>query len=98
MITGMMGGQSNGNPFCGREVAITLDGKTATGKVVDKCMGCVSSYFVLPSHLLKGVLWYRDELDEFILTIAFFRLIKQLIFPIIYSTNWHLRIRDAFLT
>ncbi|KAL8694731.1 MAG: hypothetical protein Q9218_000657 [Villophora microphyllina] len=36
----MMGVQSNGNPFCGRQAEITLDGKTAVGKLVDKCGGC----------------------------------------------------------
>jgi hypothetical protein len=37
---GMMGTQSNGNPYCGRMVSITYGGKTITAKVVDKCMGC----------------------------------------------------------
>ncbi|KAL8886190.1 MAG: hypothetical protein Q9192_006525 [Flavoplaca navasiana] len=37
---GMMGEQSNGNPFCGRRAEVTLDGKTVVGKLVDKCMGC----------------------------------------------------------
>lgn len=37
---GMMGTQSNGNPFCGRTVSITKNGKTTSAKVVDKCMGC----------------------------------------------------------
>jgi len=31
----MMSDQSNGNPYCGRMAIITLDGKTATGKLVD---------------------------------------------------------------
>ena len=37
-----MGTQSNGNPYCGRTIAITCDttGKTSTATVVDKCMGC----------------------------------------------------------
>ncbi|KAL8760826.1 MAG: hypothetical protein Q9184_003008 [Pyrenodesmia sp. 2 TL-2023] len=37
---GMMGAQSNGNPFCGRHAKVTLNGKTVTGKLVDKCGGC----------------------------------------------------------
>lgn len=39
---GMMGTQSNGNPFCGRKIQITCEstGKTTTATVVDKCMGC----------------------------------------------------------
>lgn len=62
----MMGAQSNGNPFCGREVAITHNGKTVKATIVDKCPGCVSSYLVLPSHLAKGVLWYfSDGMNEF---------------------------------
>jgi hypothetical protein len=35
-----MGTQSNGNPFCGRNVTINHNGKTTTAMVVDKCMGC----------------------------------------------------------
>lgn len=37
-----MGPQSNGNPYCGRRVRISHGGKTATGTIQDKCMGCVS--------------------------------------------------------
>ncbi|KAL8873777.1 MAG: hypothetical protein Q9174_000816 [Haloplaca sp. 1 TL-2023] len=37
---GMMGAQSNGNPFCGRQAEVTLNGKTVVGKLVDKCGGC----------------------------------------------------------
>lgn len=39
---GLMGAQSNGNPFCGKTVSISYKGKTASGTVQDKCMGCVS--------------------------------------------------------
>jgi len=37
-----MGEQSNGNPYCGRTIAIKCEstGKTSTATVVDKCMGC----------------------------------------------------------
>ena len=37
-----MGTQSNGNPFCGRNMTVkcTATGKTTTAMVVDKCMGC----------------------------------------------------------
>lgn len=38
----LMGTASNGNDFCGRKVQIKYNGKTATGTVKDKCMGCVS--------------------------------------------------------
>ncbi|KAK1654304.1 RlpA-like double-psi beta-barrel-protein domain-containing protein-containing protein [Colletotrichum phormii] len=36
----VMGAQSNGNPYCGKKVQITCDGKTTTATVRDKCMGC----------------------------------------------------------
>lgn len=38
---GMMGTQSNGNPFCGRKVQIRKNGMMVEAEVVDKCMGCV---------------------------------------------------------
>ena len=38
-----MGEQSNGNPYCGRTATITANGKSVVAKLVDKCMGCVSS-------------------------------------------------------
>jgi hypothetical protein len=39
---GLMGTQSNGNPYCGKTITITCiaTGKTTTATVVDKCMGC----------------------------------------------------------
>lgn len=36
----LMGTQSNGNPYCGKTVTISLNGKTTQAEVVDKCMGC----------------------------------------------------------
>ncbi|OHW94581.1 allergen asp f7 [Colletotrichum incanum] len=36
----VMGAQSNGNPYCGKKVKITVNGKTTTATVRDKCMGC----------------------------------------------------------
>ncbi|KAK1979609.1 RlpA-like double-psi beta-barrel-protein domain-containing protein-containing protein [Colletotrichum cereale] len=36
----VMGAQSNGNPYCGKKVKISVDGKTAIATVRDKCMGC----------------------------------------------------------
>lgn len=47
----MMGFQSNGNPFCGRTVMISYGGKTASAKVVDKCMGCKGQSIDLSMHL-----------------------------------------------
>lgn len=40
---GMMGAQSNGNPFCGMTVTINRNGKSTVATVVDKCMGCVGN-------------------------------------------------------
>ncbi|GKT50397.1 allergen Asp f 7 [Colletotrichum spaethianum] len=36
----VMGTQSNGNPYCGKKVKITVNGKSTTATVKDKCMGC----------------------------------------------------------
>ncbi|EFQ29096.1 allergen Asp F7 [Colletotrichum graminicola] len=36
----VMGAQSNGNPYCGKKIKITVDGKSTTATVRDKCMGC----------------------------------------------------------
>lgn len=40
---GLMGTQSNGNPYCGQTITIrcAATGKHTTATVVDKCMGCV---------------------------------------------------------
>ena len=42
---GMMGTQSNGNPYCGKTVTITCTktGLSTTATVVDKCMGCTGN-------------------------------------------------------
>jgi hypothetical protein len=39
---GLMGTQSNGNPYCGLFITIQCiaTGKNTTAKIVDKCMGC----------------------------------------------------------
>lgn len=36
----LMGTQSNGNPYCGKTITVTLNGVSTTALVVDKCMGC----------------------------------------------------------
>lgn len=56
---GMMGAQSNGNPFCGRQAEISLNGKTAVGKLVDKCGGCEGQDIDL-SHALFQELASED--------------------------------------
>lgn len=69
---GMMGTQSNGNPFCGRMATIKVAGKPEVkAKLVDKCMGCEGQSIDLSSHLfnqlseeatgrLHGVEWHFD--------------------------------------
>ncbi|KAI4285336.1 MAG: hypothetical protein L6R38_000761 [Xanthoria sp. 2 TBL-2021] len=52
---GMMGTQSNGNPFCGRKAEVTLDGKTVVGKLVDKCMGCVGQDIDLSHKMFQAL-------------------------------------------
>ncbi|KAL8793366.1 MAG: hypothetical protein Q9195_004044 [Heterodermia aff. obscurata] len=49
---GMMGDQSNGNPFCGRMAQIKVPGKpVVSAKLVDKCMGCKNQSIDLSNHL-----------------------------------------------
>lgn len=48
---GLMGAQSNGNPFCGLKVTIKNGGKTASGTVGDKCQGCDDFAIDLSNHL-----------------------------------------------
>ncbi|PBP16202.1 riboflavin aldehyde-forming enzyme [Diplocarpon rosae] len=52
---GMMGTQSNGNPYCGMTVTIMLGSKTTQATVVDKCMGCKGNSIDL-SNAAFGVL------------------------------------------
>ncbi len=51
----MMGDQSNGNPYCGRRATITLNGKIATGKLVDKCPACGGQSIDLSDHLFADL-------------------------------------------
>ena len=51
----MMGGQSNGNPYCGRMATITLDGKSVQGKLVDKCGACEGQSIDLSDHLFAAL-------------------------------------------
>ncbi|KAI4289362.1 MAG: hypothetical protein L6R35_001363 [Caloplaca aegaea] len=57
---GMMGIQSNGNPFCGRHAEVSLDGKTVVGKLVDKCGGCEGQDIDL-SHAMFQALADEDK-------------------------------------
>ncbi|KAI4115963.1 MAG: hypothetical protein LQ345_003534 [Seirophora villosa] len=56
----MMGSQSNGNPFCGRQAEVSLDGKTVIGKLVDKCGGCKGQDIDL-SHAMFQALANEDS-------------------------------------
>ncbi|KAH7356527.1 allergen Asp F7 [Rhexocercosporidium sp. MPI-PUGE-AT-0058] len=40
---GIMGAQSNGNPYCGKTVTIKKGSKTTIAIVADKCMGCLGN-------------------------------------------------------
>ncbi|KAL8649363.1 MAG: hypothetical protein Q9210_004445 [Variospora velana] len=57
---GMMGFQSNHNPFCGRHAEVSLDGKTVVGKLVDKCGGCEGQDIDL-SHAMFQALADEDK-------------------------------------
>ena len=41
-----MGTQSNGNPYCGRMATVYYNNREVQVELVDKCMGCVSSFRV----------------------------------------------------
>ncbi|KAK5070416.1 hypothetical protein LTR64_000087 [Lithohypha guttulata] len=54
---GLMGTQSNGNPYCGRSVTIRnpITGATARAHVGDKCMGCTGSSIDLTRALFNTI-------------------------------------------
>ncbi|KAL8908607.1 MAG: hypothetical protein Q9207_000695 [Kuettlingeria erythrocarpa] len=52
---GMMGAQSNGNPFCGRQAEVSLNGKTVKGKLVDKCGGCQGQSIDLSHSMFQAL-------------------------------------------
>jgi len=51
LAAGMMGEQSNGNPWCGKMITITYNGVSHTAKIVDKCPGCSGASLDLSSTL-----------------------------------------------
>lgn len=57
MPVGMMGSQSNGNPFCGKSLTIKnpSTGVTAQATVGDKCMGCTGGSIDLTNVLFAAV-------------------------------------------
>lgn len=53
---GLMGTQSNGNPYCGRKLSIkAADGSIVSATVGDKCMGCEGQSIDLTDALFKKV-------------------------------------------
>lgn len=53
---GMMGTQSNGNPYCGRSLSIkSANGGTVSATVGDKCMGCEGNSIDLTDALFAAV-------------------------------------------
>lgn len=53
---GLMGTQSNGNPYCGRSLTIkSPNGGTVQATVGDKCMGCEGQSIDLTDALFKAV-------------------------------------------
>jgi hypothetical protein len=53
---GLMGTQSNGNPYCGRSLSIKAsDGSIVSATVGDKCMGCEGQSIDLTDALFKAV-------------------------------------------
>lgn len=54
---GLMGSQSNGNPYCGRSVSIkTPNGGTVSATVGDKCMGCEGDSIDMTDALFAAAL------------------------------------------
>lgn len=54
---GLMGDQSNGNPYCGRSVSIkTPNGGTVSATVGDKCMGCQGDSIDMTNALFAAAL------------------------------------------
>lgn len=53
LAAGMMGEQSNGNPWCGKMISITYKGATHSAKIVDKCPGCIGAGLDLSPTLFE---------------------------------------------
>jgi len=69
---GMMGEQSNGNPWCNKKIKILHDGATYSATIGDKCMGCEGESIDLTAGLwaivapdvdgrAHNVEWWVDE-------------------------------------
>ncbi|KAK5946462.1 hypothetical protein PMZ80_000605 [Knufia obscura] len=57
MPVGMMGAQSNGNPYCGKSLTIKNpdNGQTVQATVGDKCMGCTGGSIDLTNVLFAAI-------------------------------------------
>ena len=57
MPVGMMGAQSNGNPYCGKSLTVKnpSTGVTVQATVGDKCMGCTGASIDLTNALFNAV-------------------------------------------
>lgn len=57
MPVGIMGSQSNGNPYCGKSVTVKnpTTGTTVQATVGDKCMGCTGASIDLTNALFAAV-------------------------------------------
>lgn len=52
---GLMGSQSNNNPYCGKIVKIVNGNSSITATVVDKCMGCKDYAIDLSTRAFLGL-------------------------------------------
>ncbi|KAM3072318.1 hypothetical protein ACMFMG_009128 [Clarireedia jacksonii] len=52
----LMGSQSNGNPYCGKTITISYNGKTVIAVVIDKCMGCSGKSIDLTNKAFDALL------------------------------------------
>jgi hypothetical protein len=53
---GMMGEQSNGNPYCGRSATVYVGDKSVKVKLVDKCMDCKGQSIDLSYHAIDQIM------------------------------------------
>jgi hypothetical protein len=60
LAAGMMGEQSNGNPWCGKMITITYNGVSHSAKIVDKCPGCSGASLDMSSTLFAKFAPLRD--------------------------------------
>jgi hypothetical protein len=69
LAQGIMGPESNNNPNCNRTISVSVNGKKATAKVVDKCPSCKDSDIDLSRAAFNeltgcGVRWINGKLED----------------------------------